>query len=206
MSLLDSLDVVLQPAAKDLFDLAQRVGVKPRVTSARRTYAQQQSLYEAYVAGRARYPAAPPGTSAHEYGFAFDMVVTGAVNQADLGTVWRSWGGVAGGEEDPVHFEYGGWRSLVTVQDLPPPMAAAPPVLSPSTPGTTTAQALDILLSVLPTPIAGIIGTAGLAEALLSLLGPSWETEVLYWASHPAQFVQWFYDEWWAILRASYGF
>lgn len=205
MSLLDTLDPLLAPAAKDLFDLAQRVGVKPRVTSARRTYSQQQVLYQKYLNGQTRYPAAPPGTSAHEYGFAFDMTVVGAVNQRDLATVWRQWGGDAGGEEDPVHFAYGGWRSLVTVQDLPPPTAAAPPVLSPSTPGTTTAQALDILLSVLPTPIAGIIGIAGLAEALSSLIGPSWETEVLFWASHPAQFVEWFWNEWAYILRSVYG-
>lgn len=202
MSLLDSLDPRLVVGAKELFDLAQRVGVKPRVTSARRTYTQQQALYQAYVNGTARYPAAPPGTSAHEYGFAFDMVVAGAINQLDLATVWRQWGGVAGGEEDPVHFEYGGWRTLVTSQDLPPTAAAdAPPVLSPSSPGTTTAQALDILLSVLPTPLAGIIGIAGLAEGLAALLGPSWEVEVLYWASHPAQFVEWFWNEWAYLVR-----
>lgn len=202
MSLLDSLDSRLVAGAKDLYDLAQRVGVKPTVTSARRTYAQQQVLYQKYVDGQTRYPAAPPGTSAHEYGFAFDMTVVGAVNQRDLGTVWRQWGGVTGGEEDPIHFEFGGWRQLVTVQDLPPPMADAPPVLSPSSPGTTTAQALDILLSVLPTPLAGIIGIAGLAEALSSLIGPSWETLVLYWASHPAEFVEWFWNEWSYILRS----
>lgn len=109
MSLLDTLDPILKGAAQQLFDVAVLAGVNPRVTSAFRTYAKQKSLYEAYIQGRSKYPAAPPGRSAHEYGLAFDMVVDGASNQVDCGILWNSWGGDYGGEEDPIHFQYPGF-------------------------------------------------------------------------------------------------
>lgn len=201
MSLLDGLaypDWVQN--AQNLLDLAQRAGVKPRVTSVFRTYAQQNALYQAYIKGTARYPAAPPGSSAHEYGYAFDMVVEGTTNQADVGTVWRSWGGIYGGEEDPVHFQFPGFNSQTAA------VAAGAPQLPPGfgTAGTTAQQAADLLLAVLPTPLRGIVGTAGLASAIVSLAGGSVNL-LLWWVSHPVEFVRDVYAEWWTLLKLLYG-
>lgn len=48
---------------------------------------------------------APPGSSLHEKGRAFDMIGT-AEELAHLGREWRKMGGVWGGRADPIHFEY----------------------------------------------------------------------------------------------------
>jgi len=106
-----SLDVLipdLQPAAKSLVDLAGRARVQPRVTSTLRSHEQQTRLYRAFLRGETHYPVAPPGTSAHEYGYAFDMIAATQSDLHDLGAVWRSWGGVWSAQ-DEVHFEYPGF-------------------------------------------------------------------------------------------------
>jgi hypothetical protein len=63
-----------QPFAQGLIDLAGRAGFLPRVTSVLRTHSQQQRLYDSFLRGESYYPVAPPGSSAHEYGFAFDLL------------------------------------------------------------------------------------------------------------------------------------
>lgn len=98
----------LQPYAKALVDLGARAGVQPRVTSTLRSHSQQQRLYDAYLRGESRYPVAPPGMSAHEFGYAFDMVASSTEDLHDLGTVWRNWGGLWT-PQDEVHFEYPGF-------------------------------------------------------------------------------------------------
>jgi len=108
----------LQPFAEDLVDLAGRAGVQPRVTSTRRSHSQQQRLYRAFLAGHTKYPVAPPFTSAHEYGFAFDMVADTAENLHDLGYVWGRWGGVWS-PHDEVHFEYPGFVASQFAVDEP---------------------------------------------------------------------------------------
>lgn len=74
------------------------------VTSTRRTHALQARLYRDFVAGRSRYPVAPPGRSWHEYGLAWDMVAPLAELRR-LGALWRRVGGTWGGEKDPIHFQ-----------------------------------------------------------------------------------------------------
>lgn len=100
----------LQPYAQALVNLAGRAGIMPRVTSTLRTYSQQQRLYSAFTRGETKYPVAPPGTSAHEYGYAFDMVAGSSSDMADLGQVWQSWGGIWHAA-DEVHFEYPGFTT-----------------------------------------------------------------------------------------------
>ena len=97
----------IQSFARALVDAAGTAGLQPRVTSTLRTYAQQKRLYSRYVAGLSPYPAAPPGHSAHEYGWAFDMVSTD--NDA-CGDYWQQLGGIWGARRDPVHFEYPGFQ------------------------------------------------------------------------------------------------
>lgn len=98
----------LQPFASALLRIGEQAGVNPVVTSTVRSHSQQAKLYNAYLRGQTPYPVAPPGHSAHEFGWAFDMVSVSEESQADLGQVWSNWGGTWGGTADPVHFELPG--------------------------------------------------------------------------------------------------
>ena len=101
MSVFSGLVPDLRPFAVELLRIAQVNDLHPRVTSVRRTRAEQTRLYNRWRAGLNPYPVAVPGTSAHEVGLAFDMV---SDNNAALGALWQSWGGRWGGATDPVHF------------------------------------------------------------------------------------------------------
>lgn len=98
-----------QPFADDLIQAASAARLNPRVTSTRRTHAEQKRLYEKYLQGQSRFPAKPPGQSAHEFGYAFDMVVSPFEALGNVGYFWQQMGGVWGGSQDPVHFEYPGF-------------------------------------------------------------------------------------------------
>ena len=101
----------LQPFAADLVRAAGAAGLQPRVTSTRRSSAEQARLYRRSLQGMQTYPVAPPGTSAHEFGYAFDMVVSPMDALPDVGAYWKQQGGVWGGEfNDPIHFEYPGFK------------------------------------------------------------------------------------------------
>ena len=104
---LNGLVEELAAAAADLLDASAAAGLMPRITSTRRSSSQQRRLYSRYLAGQAGYPVVPPGYSAHEYGEAFDMVVTPMAALADVGETWQSWGG-AWNPNDAVHFELPG--------------------------------------------------------------------------------------------------
>src|SRR5229473_2075019 len=97
----------LAAAAADLLDAAAAARLMPRVTSTRRSRSEQRRLYNRYLAGTAGFPVAPPGFSAHEYGEAFDMVVTPMDALADVGYTWQQWGG-GWNPADAVHFELPG--------------------------------------------------------------------------------------------------
>lgn len=107
MSVLDTLDPALRDAAKWLVDVARIAGLRPVVTSARRSSKKQAQLYDRYMRGLSPYPAAPPGTSKHERGLAFDVTVQPLSALSALGSLWESIGGRWGGRfKDPVHFEH----------------------------------------------------------------------------------------------------
>jgi hypothetical protein len=113
MTGIEGLIPELQQPCRALIDVAGAAGVQPRLTSTLRTRSEQERLYKRYLSGASAYPAAPPGTSAHEFGYAFDLVVVGTENQNDLGAVWESWNGVWGGRaRDPIHFEYPGFKAV----------------------------------------------------------------------------------------------
>lgn len=93
----------LRPYAEELLRLA---GPAAQVTSVRRSRRQQELLYRRFLAGQSQFPAAPPGTSKHERGLAFDVYSPDAALLRRLGAIWESWGGVWGGRfKDPIHFE-----------------------------------------------------------------------------------------------------
>lgn len=97
---LGGLHPYLRPYASALLRVAQENGLAPRVTSVRRSRAEQTALYHRWLAGRNPYPVAPPGTSDHEVGWAFDLV---SRDNPWLGRVWNSWGG-RWSPRDSVHF------------------------------------------------------------------------------------------------------
>jgi len=105
----EDLILELQPFATALLQAVGQARLSPRVTSTRRSQAAQVKLYRRYVAGLSPFPAAPPGTSAHEFGYAFDLVVSPFEALLDVGYTWQTWGGLWGGQRDPVHFEYPGF-------------------------------------------------------------------------------------------------
>jgi len=100
----DGLLPGLRDAAQQLFAAGQRVDPTLRVTSARRSRAEQSRLYRRYLAGQSRFPAAPPGRSLHETGRAWDMYTTRGEVLEWLGRTWISWGG-RWYRSDPIHFE-----------------------------------------------------------------------------------------------------
>jgi D-alanyl-D-alanine carboxypeptidase-like protein len=75
-----------------------------QLTSTLRSFEEQTRLYDLYLRGAARYPAAPPGSSMHEVGRAFDYYAPDYVLE-QLGDIWTAVGGTWGGAVDPIHFE-----------------------------------------------------------------------------------------------------
>lgn len=160
----------LQPWAHKLVNVASTAGVGGRVTSTKRTFAEQSQLYSIWQAGKSPYPVAVPGTSAHEYGYAFDYSAPSATDQSDLGQVWEQWGGVWGGRYgDPVHFEYPGFKG----------QASSPRTSAQCSPTTSfLAQAVDFVLGFAPG-----IGEVELVAWLVSFGFP--KSQVLKFLQNP---------------------
>lgn len=93
----------LYPYAAYLVQIAASYG--GHVTSTRRSRLEQSQLYATCGGGRCRYPVAPPGSSKHEIGRAWDMVAHPYILRA-LGAAWEQIGGTWGGRfGDEIHFE-----------------------------------------------------------------------------------------------------
>ena len=99
-----SLQPALRQRIKYLTAWASHLGATVRVTSARRSRAQQVNLYRNFLLGRSKYPVAPPGRSKHEQGLAVDIVTTPYAALYTLGPWWRTVGGTWN-SSDPIHFE-----------------------------------------------------------------------------------------------------
>ena len=105
MSWDSGLHPALRPYFRALVVAAQRYDRSARVTSARRSPSEQARLYRRFMAGKARYPVAPPGKSKHEHGRAIDIVARPEVLRG-LGLAWERLGGRWGGRfHDDIHFE-----------------------------------------------------------------------------------------------------
>lgn len=98
MSWANGLQPWLRPYAEAL---VSHLGRQVRVTSVYRSPSEQLRLWN--NRHRNPYPVAPPGTSMHEQGRAWDMTGPPDVLRW-AGGVWRSWGG-RWFESDPIHFE-----------------------------------------------------------------------------------------------------
>lgn len=88
---------------------AQRLGIPVEVTSVRRTEGEQRKLYAKFQAGKAKYPTAPPGTSAHQFGVAWDSVVP--ERWLPTWTAIRRAMGWKVSESDIIHAEAPNWRA-----------------------------------------------------------------------------------------------
>ncbi len=172
----------LQPYATALFSLADQAGIRWQLTSTIRTRSQQAQLYREFLAGNRAYPAAPPGTSAHEFGYAFDMKTADQGDQADLGSVWRSWGG-RWNENDDIHFEYPGFHP----------------------PRFRYAEKYDPYAELFVPGIVGAVSTgAGIAEATIP---SAQESSIVHYAAHPLEAARYVLEnvtdpaiDWWVRL------
>lgn len=110
---LRGLHPVVRLRAQWALDVARHYRVPVTVTSTVRTRQQQQHLYEQWKLGKSKWPANPPGYSAHEYGLAFDSTVPEQL--------WSWWSAVrtAAGfrvpPNDKIHAEVPHWRVVVGV-------------------------------------------------------------------------------------------
>ena len=171
MTSIDALIPELAQACRALLQLAGQAGVPLQITSTLRTSSEQKHLYHEYLAGHSKYPAAPPGTSAHEFGYAFDAVTPSASDQNDFGTVWEQWGGVWGGRNrDPIHFEYPGFKAGVTH-------------VSPRA-GGAVYKLVDFLSGFVPW-----YGEVQLADTLFRVFGGD-ETIAEWYLQHPAEAIR----------------
>lgn len=96
--------------------LRQVTGEPFVITSGLRTRMEQEALWAKFQRGAKEFTTLPPGRSQHERGFAVDIARTNVRAAEDdllreAGALWRSMGGVWGGEADPVHFEAPKWMT-----------------------------------------------------------------------------------------------
>jgi hypothetical protein len=110
----NALDPDLRAAMNELQQWLGSQRVILTITSTVRSGRDQDFLWKRFKAGNSGgLPAAPPGHSAHEYGWAFDAVVSPVEYQVAVGKAWEQlWGGKWGGSKDPVHFELPGASQL----------------------------------------------------------------------------------------------
>src|SRR6267378_4058061 len=109
-----ALDPELRSALQELSQWLGSQRVVLTVTSTVRSARDQDFLWRRAKAGLSGgLPAAPPGHSAHEYGWAFDAIVSPVEYQEAVGRAWEQmWGGKWGNRKDPVHFELPGASQL----------------------------------------------------------------------------------------------
>ena len=110
MADLNLLQPTLIPWAKWIYAMGKQQDGRLVVTSSKRSFAKQAELYHRYMKGFSKIPAARPGTSLHQLGWAFDMARIGKDPLGDpllawLGAWWEYYGGRWGGKRDPVHFQ-----------------------------------------------------------------------------------------------------
>jgi len=104
----------LNPEVQRRVDLMLRLlrdaGIRATVTSGYRSIERQRELYVRARRGQSALPAAPPGLSTHNYGYAVDVVLSGAP-QSVLGDAARAVGLVWAGPRDPVHVDPFGFEA-----------------------------------------------------------------------------------------------
>lgn len=164
----------LEPFARALVDAAGAAGLLPRVTSTRRSSAEQARLYRRAQQGLQKYPVAPPGRSPHEYGEAFDLIVSPLDYIDSVGQLWEQWGGVWGGRfGDEVHFELPGASERAKQRILSPGDA----------PTTGFEDVLNFLVGYVP-----VVGQVQMAADLATLFPSLSHSDTLLILANPTKF------------------
>jgi len=165
----------LEPYARALVDAAGVAGLLPRVTSTRRSSAEQARLYRRSQQGLQKYPVAPPGRSAHEYGEAFDLIVSPFDWIDSVGQLWEQWGGVWGGRfGDEVHFELPGASQRAQERALSPADA----------PTSIPADIANFLYGYIP-----VLGQVQMAADLATLFPSLSHSETLAILASPSKYI-----------------
>jgi LAS superfamily LD-carboxypeptidase LdcB len=117
MRLLSGLQGDVRERVDAALAAAEAAGLVVHVTSTYRDPKLQKRLYDAWIRrGRTGLPAAPPGRSTHEYGLAFDAVVTRGRLQ-DFVRIAECHGLKWAGQRDRVHFDpfgFEAWSRLLS--------------------------------------------------------------------------------------------
>lgn len=179
---IDALDPDLAQGCRELLQVCAQAGLQARVTSTVRTAREQSFLYKRYLSGASALPAAPPGHSAHEYGWAFDMIVVPHEFQPNVGKAWENyWGGKWGGSVDPVHFELPGAGALAYKLGE----EGAQPVGAPADrQESLAAKVYDVGLGM----FVPVYGTAQLVASIAQLAPGLSKSVILDWVANPGKY------------------
>ena len=180
-SSLDQLDPDLRQGLLELQQLVAQSQAVLTITSTVRSAKDQDFLWRRARSGQSGgLPAAPPGHSAHEYGWAFDAIVSPANLQTAVGHAWsKYWGGKWGGARDPVHFELPGASQLAW--SIGESGAAQAITKSPPAPGGAFYKLADFLSGFVP-----VLGEVQLVDTLVTLLDHN-EDLAAWYLQHPAE-------------------
>lgn len=104
------IDPRLRAHAEATVAYAAKFGIVPNIVSVRRNAGEQAKLYANYQAGLSRWPAEPPGESAHQYGVAWDSTVK-PEHQETWNAIRRAFGWIVPPQDIP-HAHYPNWRAV----------------------------------------------------------------------------------------------
>lgn len=169
--------------AESLIQVAQQYGVTMHVTSVYRTFEEQTYYYNLRQKGQWPYPVAVPGTSAHEFGYAFDLGGGSHADMRALASIWRGWGGITF-DYDPVHFQFPGFSAPQVGQQVGTGISGQN--------RRVFDQLADLLLYFIP-GVGQVLGKAQLAAALFQILSGSTSSAAWY-VQHPIEAIRDFQD------------
>lgn len=108
---LRGLHSALRPAGEWALSVADHYRVPVQVTSVFRSWEEQERLRARWERGQSRWPAARPGHSAHQYGFAWDSWVPEPFE--DWWKAVREHAGFEVLTGDEIHAQLPNWREYV---------------------------------------------------------------------------------------------
>ncbi len=188
---LDQLDPDLRAAIAELSQWLGSQRVILTITSTVRSARDQDFLWRRYQKGLSGgLPAAPPGHSAHEYGWAFDAVVSPVEYQEAVGRAWEQmWGGKWGNRRDPVHFELPGASELAWQLGEQEGTAPAPADTLGARATSVIAQAFDLYVGSSVAGLLQLFPALSENEALQVLSSPY--EEFLKWLIYQIKLPTW---------------
>lgn len=111
---LRGLDPRVRERAELALSWAKYYGLTVTITSGYRSWAEQERLYKAFLAGSSKWPANRPGDSAHQFGFAWDSHVPDS--QQWTWDYLRRHAGFEVLAHDIIHAQVPNWRAYTSNQ------------------------------------------------------------------------------------------